>query len=133
MSSCIQADSEGHNVGMPSFPPRPLTFRERSVLEKLLAADFAGAEHLREQVDTTLVVGRCDCGCPTIDLRVAAGAPPADVARSPVPSELRDTSVDPPSDVILFVKDGYLQSMEYVSYTSNQPQDWPDVEALQPA
>jgi hypothetical protein len=41
--------------------------------------------------------------------------------------------VDPPSDVILFVKDGYLQSLEYVSYTSNQPQDWPDVEALQPA
>ena len=103
------------------------------MLEKLLAADFAGAEHLREQVDTTAVVGRCDCGCPTIDLRVAASAPPADVARSPVPSELRDTSVDPPGDVILFVKGGHLQSLEYVSYTSDPPLDWPDVEALQPA
>jgi hypothetical protein len=110
-----------------------LTFRERSVLEKLLAADFAGAEHLREQVDTTAVVGRCDCGCPTIDLRVAPSALPADVARSPVPSELRDTSVDPPGDVILFVKDGHLQSLEYLSYTSDPPLDWPDVEALQPA
>ena len=118
---------------MPSVPPRPLTPRERAVLEKLLSADFAGAQQLREQVDATVVVGRCDCGCPTIDLSVAAGAPLADVARSPVPSELRDTSVDPPSDVILFVKDGYLQSLEYVSYTTGQPLDWPDVGALQPA
>ena len=39
----------------------------------------------------------------------------------------------PPSDVILFVKDGHLQSLEYVSCTSEPPLDWPDVEALQPA
>lgn len=32
-----------------------------------------------------------------------------------------------------FVKDGYLKSLEYVSHTTGQPLDWPDVGALQPA
>lgn len=103
------------------------------MLEKLLDAEFPGVGRLRKQVDSALVVGRCDCGCPTIDLTVAAGAPCADAERSPLPSELRDTSVDPPGEVILFVKNGYLQSLEYVSYRSNPPLEWPDVEALKPA
>jgi len=37
------------------------------VLEKLLDAEFLGVGRLRKQVDSALVVGRCDCGCPTID------------------------------------------------------------------
>lgn len=74
---------------MTSFPPRPMTPTERAVLEKVLSIDFVGVEQLRGQVEAALVVGRCDCGCPTIDLAVADSAPKAHVERSPVPSVAR--------------------------------------------
>jgi hypothetical protein len=47
--------------------PRPLTDRERSVLGFLLDSDFDGVDELRAQSTSAFVVGRCDCGCPTID------------------------------------------------------------------
>lgn len=53
--------------------PRPLTQREQSVLEALLAVDFEGAENLRHQVANIVVVGMCSCGCPTIDFQPDTG------------------------------------------------------------
>ncbi len=47
--------------------PRPLTERERSVLNALLSADFDGVEDLRRQATDVAVVGVCGCGCPSID------------------------------------------------------------------
>lgn len=55
-------------------PPRPLRAEERLMLDFVLSADFAGAEELREQAKAVLVVGRCDCGCPSVDLRAQRGA-----------------------------------------------------------
>ena len=117
---------------MTSFPPRPMTPAERAALEKVLSIDFVGVEQLRAQVESALVVSRCDCGCPTFDLAVAASAPKAQVERSPVPSELRDNSLEQPGEVILFVEDGYLRSLEYVSPTGTPPAEWPDADTLDP-
>lgn len=50
-----------------AMEPRPLTQRERAVLEALLAPDFPGVEPLRNQVADVRVVGVCGCGCPSID------------------------------------------------------------------
>ena len=68
-----------------AMEPRPLTLRERAVLEALLAVDFEGADNLRRQIANVVVVARCDCGCPSIDfqhhqgsgmsVRVNAGVP----------------------------------------------------------
>jgi hypothetical protein len=52
-----------------AMEPRPLTLRERAVLEALLAVDFEGVEDLRRQISNVVVVGRCDCGCPSIDFQ----------------------------------------------------------------
>lgn len=47
--------------------PRPLTQRERAVLEALLAPYFPGVEPLRSQSADVRVVSVCGCGCPSID------------------------------------------------------------------
>lgn len=46
---------------------RPLTQRERAVLDALLAPDFPGVEALRTEAEDVEVVGGCGCGCPSID------------------------------------------------------------------
>jgi len=43
---------------------------ERRVLSLLLPPEFEGVQELRWQADRAVVVGRCRCGCPTIDIDV---------------------------------------------------------------
>ncbi|MBO3741674.1 hypothetical protein [Actinoplanes flavus] len=52
---------------------RPLTERERAVLDALLATDFDGAAALRRQAAGVQVTGGCGCGCPSIDFRAGRG------------------------------------------------------------
>lgn len=56
-----------------SVDGRPLTQRERTVLEALLALDFQGVEVLRRQAAEVIVVGMCGCGCPSIDFHHGRG------------------------------------------------------------
>lgn len=51
----------------PVENPRPLTDRERSILNTLLSADFDGVDDLRRQALDVVVVGMCGCGCPSVD------------------------------------------------------------------
>lgn len=50
---------------------RPLTDRERAVLNALLAVDFEDATAVRQQADVVRVVDVCGCGCPSIDFHTA--------------------------------------------------------------
>ncbi|KON75094.1 hypothetical protein ACIOWF_05630 [Cellulosimicrobium cellulans] len=52
---------------------RSLTDREREVLDALLSVDFEGVERLRDEARSARVVGRCACGCPSIDFRQGGG------------------------------------------------------------
>ncbi|GGN87768.1 hypothetical protein GCM10010112_70700 [Actinoplanes lobatus] len=52
---------------------RPLTERERAVLDALLATDVDGAADLRRQAVDVQVTGGCGCGCPSIDFRAGRG------------------------------------------------------------
>ncbi|GGN98360.1 hypothetical protein GCM10010112_91310 [Actinoplanes lobatus] len=52
---------------------RPLTQRERAVLEALLAVDFPDVETLRRQAAEVVVVDTCGCGCPSIDFQHGRG------------------------------------------------------------
>jgi hypothetical protein len=49
---------------------RPLTLKERSLLERLLSHGVADSKLYVEQLPLVTVVSRCGCGCPTIDLAV---------------------------------------------------------------
>jgi hypothetical protein len=64
------AVADGTIIGMDT---RPLTQRERAVLDALLAVDFEGVETLRRQAGEVAVVGTCDCGCPSVDFEHGRG------------------------------------------------------------
>ncbi len=99
--------------------PRPLSERENEILGFLLSAEFPGVEKLRRQSANRQVVGQCECGRATIYLDVDESLPVAyEVAQfDAVDAASRPTSADaPPFELILFVKDGRLSSVEIVWY-----------------
>lgn len=114
---------------MPQFP-RELTGEERGALDFLLAADFPGVAELREQATATVVTGKCDCGCPTIDLSVdrdrARRAPLSE--RVPVESVASDETIW----LLLFVQDGWLEMLELAWITDDPPEAFPPVESFAP-
>jgi hypothetical protein len=116
----------------PETLPRPLGTGERDVLDFLLAADFPGAIELREQSRHAEVVGRCDCGCPTIHLAIdQARARPADVANR-VPVSARGAGMAPFEVLLSVDDDGWIGSLEYVDHTGTPPEDMPSCHALDP-
>ena len=114
------------------FDPRPLNDDELAVLGLILARDFQGVEALREQAADVQVVGRCDCGCPSVDLEPLHQRRRSDQGERLVPVELivAPEGDGPPGEVILFVDDGRLSYLEYVHYSDTPPDSWPTVERL---
>jgi hypothetical protein len=100
--------------------PRPLSDRERSVLDALLGADFPGVEALRDQARSVQVEGRCDCGCPTIRFSSAPG-------RHRLVAE---GASDEGQDVLLFAGERGLDSLESSWTTDSPPVEFPPAEAL---
>ena len=113
----------------PESTTRALSDREVAVLSALLARPFEGRDELREQARTARAAPGCDCGCPTIAISVDRTLPRARV-RSSVAIEGRWDAQPAPIEVLLFVRDGYLASMELVWYGEAPPRDWPDVSGL---
>jgi hypothetical protein len=118
--------------------PRALTTREREVLSLLLPRDgFADVDVYRAQLDDATVTGGCSCGCATICLAIGSEAPRATPA-GPHPSLLaieahgKDPS-DPnlPVGIILFAKNGALDSLEIVYFGDTPPKEFPATERLE--
>ena len=112
---------------------RPLNADEKRVLDRLLTVDFPGAPELRAQVRHSTVVGRCECGCATVDLAVdRVAAPPAlDCPGSPILAEATVLGDDgqPVGGVIAFLDGGYLSMLEI--YSHDAPiREWPSQERL---
>ncbi len=109
--------------------PRPLNEGERRILDLLLDADFHGAKELRFQVLHATVVERCDCGCPTVDLEVPEAIPASPVETpirlAPVEGRVTPLGAEPIADIILFVDQGRMTCLEYVSYQDIPPSEWP--------
>jgi hypothetical protein len=114
------------------FEPRPLTDDEDRVLDLILAATFEGVEPLRAQSSDVRVVGRCACGCPSIELAVAADRRRSTRADGLVPVELNVAPLadELPGQVILFVRDGELSCLEFVFYEDRPPTEWPTSDRL---
>jgi hypothetical protein len=106
--------------------PRELKSTERILLEFLLSAEFPGREELKEQINRTEAVGECDCGCGTIDLAVKPPFRRASV-REPIPIEAHGTGVD----VLLFVRNGTLLSLEIVDHRDDCPITYPKPDVLE--
>ena len=113
----------------PSVLDRPLTDHEDSVLRWILwLEDFPGAEELRAQVPHV----RATFGRTTeLDIEVT-DAQPARVADGilPVDALVVGTNDDPIGFVSVWVKSGYLASIEYSWFTDLMPTEFPSVDRL---
>ncbi|HTU84334.1 MAG TPA: hypothetical protein VMF57_02100 [Solirubrobacteraceae bacterium] len=108
--------------------PRPLSDREQALLDVLLAEQFSGVEALRVQAQSVRVRGLHE-GLPTVVLLEVADrdAPRADVVHAvPVEAVVRGEG-----ELLLFVKQGLLDSIELVTYAGDEPAELPTVEALE--
>jgi hypothetical protein len=114
------------------FTPRALTSEERLVLGLLLSVDFDGVTELRDQAKDAKVTGRCDCGCPTVELAADPNASRSSLRwrLSPVEGRVAPTGAEPLGDIILFLEDGRLSRLEYVYYDDAVPDSWPTMEQV---
>jgi hypothetical protein len=112
--------------------PRSLRPEEADVLDLMLSVEFPGITALRAQARCVVVVGGCDCGCPTIDLAVPGYARAAvGLGTGPVPVEGEAVWRGhlEPSQIGLFVADGRLSWMELV-FSGVAPKEWPPIDCI---
>jgi hypothetical protein len=124
---------------VPEEHPKPLSEREAETLAYLLSEDFEGVEELRIQAAAASVIGRCACGCATITLSVDRRAAPEAPSSIPYPAVEARThwgEPEPPVEefiqVLLFVRDGWLESLELLYYDQPPPRELPPIEGLGP-
>lgn len=114
--------------------PRPLGASELATLTVLLSVEFDGVQELRDQVEGAAAVRGCGCGCPTIDLAPRVGAVRAPVGDGLllVEAAIADETGPAPGEILLFIRDGYLSCLEYVSHGDSPPPAWPAVSDIVP-
>lgn len=113
---------------MRSDEPSPLSDDERALLDGFLSHDFTGVRELREQAQHITAKKGCGCGCGTIELVPDGTNIPRSEAANPVPVDgiVHDTKGAEVGGLILFVRDGMLQSLEVYSHTEPLPLPRPE-------
>ena len=91
---------------------RPLTTEESTLLDWLIANGSPEAQRYSSQASKIGVVGRCTCGCPSLDLALAGNT-----ERTTGPSEILadfDGTTDDgvPVGVILHAREGQISELE---------------------
>jgi hypothetical protein len=134
--------------------PRPLTSREREVLDFLVSVDDPAAEALRNQAATARVIQECECGCGGISLAVdREGTPRADLGSQELPvfdgdqvstgiflCEHVTSTYDDPKDpeatlwLILQTEDGWIADIEiaWLGGSTRPPKGLPSPEDFSP-
>ena len=87
----------------------------------MLTVGFPGVDELRIQAPTARVVGRCPCGCPTIDLAVDDAAPLAAVPERVVEADVAGGE----GGLVLFVAEGRLSGLEFWTVDDVTPAEFP--------
>ena len=102
----------------PDRPGRRLSEAESQVLTSLLALGFSGVTELRCQALSARVVGKCSCGCASVELEVDKEQCPPSSASRPIPAQatVLDPSGNPVGGVIIFLEGGYLSYFEIYSF-----------------
>jgi hypothetical protein len=112
--------------------PRPLTAREREVLEFLVSIDSPAAAALRAQVAVVRVTGECECGCGAITLDVDRERVQPAGARFPI-----TTHNDPPDPeetlwLMLWGEEGWISDVEIAWVSAEAPRGLPSTEGFAP-
>ena len=90
--------------------PRPLTVDEHDLIEALLGAVRSGVGRYIGQLESVEVIGRCRCGCPSIDL--ATTGLQQDGRAVPLVLADAESPEGVPVGVILWVRNGRLSGLE---------------------
>jgi hypothetical protein len=99
---------------------RELTADEKKLLLWLLENGNKVAKNYKAQVANAMVVGGCDCGCPTIDLAIG-GKRERTLGPSTVLAEASGKSPDGVLVlVILHAMEGELSMLEIINMTDNE-------------
>ena len=108
--------------------PRPLTIDERALIEALLGGLRSGVGRYIDQLEEIVVVGRCRCGCPSINFATAGSAPEG----RPVPLVLADAESPEGIQVgvILWVRNGRLSGLEVHPWEASGSIRLPNSETL---
>lgn len=102
---------------------RPLTERERAVLDAMLAVDFEGVETYRRQAAAVRVIGMCRCGCPSVDFHNEPGVGMSILVNAGV----RDSF----DGLFMYAVAGRLGGIEYVSNSDEMAVELPDPSMLE--
>ncbi len=108
--------------------PRPLTVDEHDLIEALLGAVRSGVGRYIGQLEELEVVGRCRCGCPSIDLASAGSA--SDGRASPLVLADAESPEGVPVGVILWVRNGQLSGLEVHPWDGSEAIRLPRAETL---
>lgn len=113
---------------------RAISDREAVTLAFMLAVEDARLEPLRRQADVLTVVWECTCGCATVNFEVdRSRSSAAEGLCSPVTEAVnRDRDTDELAELILFLEDGWLSSLETVWYSKPIP-EFPPLSEFEPA
>jgi hypothetical protein len=93
---------------------RPISAEERAVLERAVRvapAEGVAAPSL-EQLDSLQVVGKCQCGCASVDFRHLRSGQIAEVVADAIGDAPNGETVD----VLVFALDGEFVGLEIVGY-----------------
>ena len=105
--------------------PRPLSDRERAVLDLLLSADFPGVETLREQA---LLVNASNEGTLTVGLIVEGNSRAQVHDRTPVRADVDGDGYH--GGLLLFVDQGQMSKLQYWWDTKIAPPTFPPLSAI---
>ena len=132
LAPALTVDRVGQTGGVTVGDPRPLTPAESAVLALLLRVEFPGVDALRVQACSAVVVGGCECGCPSIALEVPGDAPMASGLSSrlaPAEGVVSPQGEGVPGEILLFIDDGRLSYLEYVYYDAAST-EWPALDRI---
>jgi hypothetical protein len=110
-----------------SGPWRETTASEEALLAAAVSGDWEGASELRSQLPGLLARSGCSCGCGGIELQPRQGSP-ARTTPSPAPREgiVLGATGEVAGGLLLFLRNGRLQSLEVYSYGDPLPMPTPD-------
>lgn len=104
-------------------------------MKLLLPADeFPDVDVYRVQADHLAVTGKCTCGCPTVHFTVDATKARRATVRGkpilPVEAEAGDPTGNDYVQLILFARDGWLESLELVWFGPHPPARFPQLSEI---
>ena len=109
---------------------RPLTEKERSLIERLLRNGVPESRNYIDQLPQATVASRCGCGCPTIDLAVGGRVASH---RSPTVILAEAGGVSPEGisfGIILHSREGLLSELEFYPIDGEGAFTMPAIESI---